>query len=98
MDEHTTNGDSGAAAGALRGRVHAVVAAADPEGLLALGAPDDEYSAQVGELTRRLRAGSITAADVLEVWVARFGPDTWLADHPQAVDQLVRALNDVRPA
>ncbi|TKV57010.1 hypothetical protein FDO65_19535 [Nakamurella flava] len=98
MDEHTTNGEASAAADELRGRVQTVITAADPEGLLALGAPDDEYSAQVGELTRRLRARSITAADVLEVWVARFGPDTWLADHPQAVDQLVRALNDVRPA
>lgn len=96
MDEHTTNGDSSAATSELRGRVQAVVNAADPEGLLALGAPDDEYGPQVGELTRRLSARQITAADVLEVWVARFGPDTWLADHPQAVDQLVRAVNGAR--
>lgn len=96
MDHFLTNGAATGPAAALRSRVRAVVNAADPEGLIALGAPDDEYGPQVGELARRLTSGPITTADVLDVWAARFGADTWLADHPRDLEQLVRALNGTR--
>ena len=96
METFLTNGTAASPKAALRNRVHAVVTAADPEGLIALGAPDDEYGPQIGELTRRLSCGPVTAADVLDVWAARFGTDTWLAEHPRELDQLVSALNRAR--
>lgn len=96
MDTFPTNGVAPSPDADLRHRVRVVLTAADPEGLIALGAPDDEYGPQVGELARRLSSGPITAADVLDVWAARFGTDTWLAEHPRELEQLVRALNRAR--
>ena len=99
MDQHTTNGITPVGREgwrALRDRVRAVVNATDPEGLLQMGAPDDEYDPQVDVLVSRLARGPLEPPDVLQVWATGFGPDTWLADHPQALAHLTRALNDAR--
>jgi hypothetical protein len=49
-------------------RVKDAVNASDPEGLLALGSPDDEYEDAVGELTRRLLKGEPTDEGWLSSW------------------------------
>lgn len=47
----------------------------DPEGLLALGAPTDEYSHEADDLARWLRGGLPLTGEVLtEVWERWFGP------------------------
>jgi hypothetical protein len=49
-------------------RVKEAVNASDPEGLLALGAPDDEYVDAVGDLTRRLLKGERNNEAWLSSW------------------------------
>ena len=47
----------------------------DPEGLLAVGAPADEYEPEADDLARRLRDGRrITGEALVEVWEHWFGP------------------------
>jgi hypothetical protein len=49
-------------------RVKDAVNATDPEGLLALGSPDDEYEDAIGELTRRLLKGEPIDDGWLSSW------------------------------
>ena len=49
-------------------RVKEVVNGSDPEGLLALGFPDDEYDDAVREITRRLLKGEPTDEMTLSQW------------------------------
>ena len=46
----------------------------DPEGLLAIGAPYDEYAPEAEDLAQRLREGRpITGEVLVEVWERWFG-------------------------
>ncbi|GAA2665160.1 MULTISPECIES: hypothetical protein [Actinosynnema] len=66
----------------LLDRVLEVVNRHDPEGLLGLGAPADEYESEARALTAVLARGdAITVADVRQVWVHSFGaaPDSLTA-------------------
>ena len=52
----------------VRSEVKAAVDEADPEGLLAMGAPSDEYDDAVTELTRRVLKGEVVEHDGVERW------------------------------
>ncbi|OZM83790.1 hypothetical protein [Pseudonocardia sp. MH-G8] len=66
---------------ALRSALRAVVDRRDPEGLLALGAPPDEYDPEAADLARlRSTGGPFTATTVAEVWERRFGPHSGFVD------------------
>jgi hypothetical protein len=57
-----------------RTRVQRVLNEADPEGLLAMGAPNDEYDDAVGEFTRRLINGETLDRASIESWfLGQFG-------------------------
>lgn len=77
-----------------RARAHVcrVVDAADPEGLLELGAPTDEYDGEVEDLTRLVVRGDVTADSVLEVWERWFGPRSALQRDPAQLEQLTQQL------
>lgn len=76
----------------LRAHVQRVVDAADPEGLLDLGAPPDEYDPEVDDLTRLVRQGRVSTHTVLEVWERWFGPGSALQRHPARLEQLTEHL------
>ncbi len=49
----------------------------DPEGLLASGAPEDEYDPEAEEIAGRLRGGrTVTPHVLVEVWERWFGPSS----------------------
>lgn len=52
----------------VRTEVKQAVDKADPEGLLAMGAPSDEYEDAVTELTRRVLTGEVIERDAVERW------------------------------
>lgn len=61
----------------LRARVLDVVSRWDPEGLLAFGAPEDEYEPEAGSFAALLGRGvTITPEVVRQVWEHWFGPDS----------------------
>ncbi|GAA4758337.1 hypothetical protein GCM10023328_47550 [Modestobacter marinus] len=76
--------------------VAAVVDQLDPEGLLAGGAPGDEYAAEAAELTRLVIRGAIEAATVLACWESQFGPGSYLAQTPQLLAELTQRLSEIR--
>lgn len=52
----------------------AVLTRHDPEGLIRLGAPADEYAPEARDLTQRIISGQvITEAALVAVWTAWFG-------------------------
>ena len=54
-----------------------VLSRKDPEGLLSVGAPADEYEPEADDLARRLRSGrGITGEVLVDVWERWFGPDS----------------------
>lgn len=71
----------------------------DPEGLLAAGAPADEYANEAVDLAALLRAGQPVTGDVLvEVWERWFGPGSGYVRRtpkPQ-IDQLAAELSALR--
>lgn len=80
----------------LRTIVNGAINGADPEGLLKIGAPDDEYKSEVEQLTELVSRRSPTADDVLSTWTQWFGPDNNLVRKQPVLDQLVHALEDAR--
>jgi hypothetical protein len=57
--------------------VRTVLNAHDPEGLLAVGGPEDEYTLEVDDFVRRLRNGQpISRQVVIDVWEGWFGPNS----------------------
>jgi hypothetical protein len=61
----------------LRARVLDVISRWDPEGLLALEAPEDEYEPEAGSFAALLARGvTITPEIVREVWEEWFGSDS----------------------
>lgn len=72
-----------------------VLSQRDPEELLAVGAPADEYAPEANDLAQRLRDGQqITREVVVEVWERWFGPDSGYARKAVAedLDALATAL------
>ena len=56
--------------------VRRVVNAHDPEGLIEMGAPEDEYDPEVTDLVRLvLRGDSLDRSDVVAAWARWFGDD-----------------------
>jgi hypothetical protein len=73
--------------------VEAAVNAVDPEGLLAGGAPADEYDPEVKDLAKRILAGSELNRQLVQtVWSHWFGVPSRLTD--VAADKLVDLIND----
>ncbi|MGX5653782.1 hypothetical protein ACWKWC_03325 [Geodermatophilus nigrescens] len=81
----------------LRQEVEQLLRSVDPEGLLAGGAPGDEYSSEVDALTSLLVRGEVSEAAVLEVWERAFGPGSGLSTQP-AFTSLTGRLIDLRAA
>jgi hypothetical protein len=77
--------------------VHAAVAGEDPEGLLALGTPADEYDPEIADLVGLVLNESVTEGRVLEIWEGWFGPGSGLADHPEVLRRLTAALTGLQP-
>lgn len=75
--------------------VHAAVDREDPEGLLASGAPADEYDPEVDDLAALVRGGAVTAQQVRAIWERWFGPDNGLRRSPDAAQRLTAALADL---
>lgn len=59
-------------------KIQNVLQAEDIEGLIAIGAPDDEYSDEANEIAMSLEGRNISEASVtpviMEVWKKYFGP------------------------
>ena len=83
---------------ALWTAVQAVVDAEDPEGLLAAGAPADEYSVEVPDLVQLVSEQRVTAAGVLAVWEHWFGPESSLKRRADALERLTEGLSRMSPA
>jgi hypothetical protein len=83
---------------ALWTAVQAVVDAEDPEGLLAAGAPADEYSVEVPDLVQLVSEQRVTAAGVLAVWEHWFGPESSLKRRADALERLTEGLTRLSPA
>lgn len=76
-----------------REHVRRVVNTADPEGLLELGAPADEYAPEVeDDLTRLVQHGDVTTDSVLEIWERWFGPGSALQRKPARLEHLTQQL------
>ena len=93
MEPHTDDGR----VRALWSAVKAVIDAEDPEGLLAAGAPADEYSLEVPRLAQLVAEQRVTAAGVLEVWEHWFGPESSLQRRTEALERLTERLKQLPP-
>jgi hypothetical protein len=82
----------------LRLRVRELVDAVDPEGLLAVGAPADEYGRESDTLTSLVVRGQVSEAAVLEVWERAFGPGSGLSQQPEVLASMAGRLLDLRAA
>jgi hypothetical protein len=76
--------------------VLSVLSREDPEGLLAVGAPIDEYCNEAADLAGSLRDGRpVTGEGLVEVWERWFGPGSGYVSRtskPQ-VDKVAAELN-----
>ena len=75
--------------------VDRIVSAEDPEGLLALGAPADEYRNEVLPLTELVLRGAVTSDAVFEVWEHWFGPGSALARSPERLARMTERLDEL---
>jgi hypothetical protein len=78
-----------------------VLSRQDPEELLAIGAPADEYEPEANDFAQRLRDGQqITGDVVVEVWERWLGPDSEYVRGAAAgdVDALATILDALRCA
>ncbi|MFI6905331.1 hypothetical protein ACIBKY_29000 [Nonomuraea sp. NPDC050394] len=78
--------------------VRALIKGYDPEGLLSMGAPDDEYDPEVRDLVALLGGGEeITPDAVRTIWNKWFdnGSD-WCAREPEQVSEVAAALERLR--
>ncbi|MEU8149173.1 hypothetical protein [Nonomuraea sp. NPDC048901] len=78
--------------------VRALINRYDPEGLLGMGAPEDEYDPEVGDLTALVRGGEkITADAVSSVWNRWFDDvSDWCTRQPEQVREVAAALERLR--
>ena len=85
----------------LGSAVGEVVNRMDPEGLLDMGAPRDEYSPEIDSLTSLAVRDDLTEQSVLAVRVRASGPGSCLSRHPEsltALTQQLLALRGERPS
>jgi len=72
----------------------------DPEGLLELGAPEEEYDPEAEEIAGRLRGGGqpLTPHVLVEVWERWFGPSSSYdgTAHAHELATLAAELNTLR--
>ena len=81
----------------LIARVRAVIDALDPEGLLKMGAPDDEYGPEALDFANRIAEGEVMTSEVVQrVWVRWFSADCGLVQQALA-DAIAERLRDLRP-
>jgi hypothetical protein len=80
----------------LGSAVGEVVNRLDPEGLLDMGAPQDEYSSEIDGLTSLAVRGDLSEESVLTVWERAFGPGSYLSQRPELLTSLTRQLLEVR--
>lgn len=71
--------------------VKQIVDEADPEGLLELGAPADEYDDHAADAARRLLRGD-DPSDIASSWSSWFGArsSTWFAERLQHAQAMLR--------
>ncbi|HYN10813.1 MAG TPA: hypothetical protein VES67_25750 [Vicinamibacterales bacterium] len=82
------------AADDLRAAVKRIIDAADIEGLLKMGAPEDEYDLEISLIAARLNSlqqPSVPAIEaiVFDVWQTKFGP---LEGHEEACRYAIRPV------
>ncbi|WP_346621524.1 hypothetical protein [Blastococcus montanus] len=80
----------------LGSAVGEVVNQSDPEGLLDMGAPQDEYSSEIDSLTSLAVREDLTERSVLAVWERAFGPGSCLSQRPELLTSLTQQLLAVR--
>ncbi|MDR7302302.1 hypothetical protein [Haloactinomyces albus] len=104
MSGSARNGDGNEEDGRPTETVLRVLNEHDPEGLLALGAPNDEYEPEAEHLARLAsQSRTITAEVVTEVWDYWFGHAGSFTERasPQDLEQLAAhleaAVSSVRP-
>jgi len=68
----------------------------DPEGLLAIGAPSGEYSAEVDRLTSLVVHDDIREPSVRAVWERAFGPEGQLSRRPDLLTSMTERLLEMR--
>jgi hypothetical protein len=77
--------------------VREIVHRHDPEGLLAVGAPRDEYDLEVPDLVLLVRQGDVITADsVRAVFDRWFGDSTPPARRRSEADQIAAELESIR--
>lgn len=72
-------------------RLRAAVNAVDPEGLIGMGAPDNEYDCEIWQVVLARLAG-VAAADVKVVFDAQFAPGTISEATAEKVAEALRAV------
>ena len=80
----------------LRQDITRIVARADPEGLLAAGAPADEYDREAEDLLRLVRQGRLDEQSVTAVWREWFGAGSRLLLNEGSLHDLTHALQSAR--
>jgi hypothetical protein len=78
---------------AVWAEIHRIVNDSDPEDLLNMGAPDDEYDDAVGMLTRQLISGKQILPQELESW---FWVNYGLRASAKVVASIVTEMDEVR--
>ncbi|MFI6505098.1 hypothetical protein [Nonomuraea typhae] len=78
--------------------VRSLINGYDPEGLLGMGAPEDEYDSEVGDLAALVHAGQeITATAVSAIWNRWFNMSpNWTTRDPEQVSEVATALEQLR--
>lgn len=77
--------------------VRAVLNKHDPEGLLAIGAPENEYDPESEHFARLVRDGkAITRAVVMDVWGHWFGTTGFVRADEHEIDVLAADLDGLR--
>ncbi|WP_188192029.1 hypothetical protein [Nonomuraea sp. SYSU D8015] len=78
--------------------VRALINRYDPEGLLGMGSPEDEYDPEVGDLTTLVCGEEeITANTVGSVWNRWFNDvSDWCTRQPEQVSEIADALERLR--
>lgn len=78
--------------------VRALIKGYDPEGLLGMGAPDDEYDSEVRDLVALVHGGEeITPEAVSTVWNRWFdNVSDWCVRKPEQVSEVAAALERLR--
>jgi hypothetical protein len=80
----------------LRLEVAQAVDEIDPEGLLGMGAPPEEYGGESDRLTSLVVRDELTEQSVLAVWERAFGPGSYLSRRPDMLTSLTQRLLEVR--